>query len=144
MTVTATSMRSFVVFGPNRPLEPQKKQVPEPGPNEVRLKVQACGICHSDSFAIEGTFPHIRYPVVPGHEIAGVIDAVGKEVQDWNVGQRAGVGWHGGHCGHCPSCLRGDFILCQEPNIPGLMRDGGYAEYVLARRESLAAIPDGL
>lgn len=144
MAVTTASMRTFAVAGPRQSMVRQEKPLPEPGPHEVRLKVEACGICHSDSFALEGTFPNIRYPVVPGHEIAGVIDAVGNEVADWKVGQRAGVGWHGGHCGHCVNCLRGDFVACQEAMIPGLTRDGGYADYVLARRESLAHIPDAL
>jgi len=144
MTVTTASMKSITVAGPKGRLELQRKPLSEPAANEVRLKIQACGICHSDSFSVEGTFPNISYPIVPGHEIAGIVDAVGKDVHDWKVGQRAGVGWHGGHCGHCLSCLRGDFITCQEISIPGLSRDGGYAEYVLARRESLAAIPDAL
>src|SRR4030095_11530133 len=133
MAVKTASMRSFAVAGPKQQLALQEKPLPEPGPYEVRLRVEACGICRSDSFPTEGTFPNLRYPVVPGHEIAGVIDAVGKEVNDWPVGQRAGVGWHGGHCGHCRNCLRGDFITCHEPQIPGITRDGGYAEYYLAR-----------
>jgi len=144
MPVTTASIKTFAVAGPKQQLALEERLLPEPGPNEVRLKVEACGVCHSDSFALEGTYPNLRYPVVPGHEIAGVIDAVGKDVVDWKIGQRAGVGWHGGHCGHCSNCLRGDFIACHESHIPGITRDGGYAEYVLARRESLAAIPDGL
>lgn len=144
MTVTTKSVRAFVVSKPHQPLELQQRSLPEPGGNEVRLKVQACGICHGDIISRLGTFPNINYPVVPGHEIAAVIDAVGADVHDWKVGQRVGVGWHGGHCGYCTSCRRGKFGGCAQAQVMGLTRDGGYAEYVIARRESLAAIPDAL
>src|SRR5262249_29615225 len=106
MPVTTASIKTFAGAGPKQQLALEEGPLPEPGTNEVRLKVEACGVCHSDSFALEGTYPKLRYPVVPGHEIAGVIDAVGKDVVDWKIGQRAGVGWHGGHCGHCSNCLR--------------------------------------
>jgi alcohol dehydrogenase/propanol-preferring alcohol dehydrogenase len=137
-------MRSYKVTAPNQPLAIQSSPIPNPAANEVRLKVEACGICHSDSFCMTGGFPGTKYPVVPGHEVAGVIDAVGSDVREWKVGQRAGVGWYGGRCGVCVNCLRGDFLMCVESMIPGLTRDGGYAEYVLIRREALAAIPDEL
>jgi D-arabinose 1-dehydrogenase-like Zn-dependent alcohol dehydrogenase len=111
----------------------------------VRIKVQACGICHSDSFTKEGTFPGIQYPRAPGHEVAGIIDALGTGVQGWTAGQRVGVGWHGGHCGYCDSCRRGDFVTCRiAPQIPGITYDGGYADYVIVPAEALALIPDGL
>ena len=105
-------MRSIQVSKPKGPLEMVEKDIPEPGPRHVRIKVQACGVCHTDSRMKDGLFPDIQYPVVPGHEIAGVIDAVGKDVIEWKTGQRVGVGFHGGHCGHCEFCRRGDFVYC--------------------------------
>jgi D-arabinose 1-dehydrogenase-like Zn-dependent alcohol dehydrogenase len=114
---------------------------------QVRIKVQACGICHSDSFTKEGLFPGIQYPRVPGHEVAGVIDVVGKDVAtttEWKAGQRVAVGWHGGHDGHCESCRRGDFVTCRYAQIPGISYDGGYADYMIAPTEALAIIPDEL
>ncbi len=111
----------------------------------MRIKVQACGICHSDEYAKEGSRPGIAYPRIPGHEVAGIIDAVGAGVGGWSAGQRAGVGWHGGHCGYCNSCRRGDFVTCSEGRqITGLTRDGGYAEYVIVSSGGLVAIPDEL
>jgi len=118
--------------------------VPEPEPGKVRIKVEACGICHSDSFVVEGTYPGIVYPRVPGHEIAGHIDAVGPGVTAWRVGLRVGVGWHGGHCGVCANCRRGDYVLCVLAQVPGMAYDGGYADYMIAPIEALAAIPDDL
>jgi D-arabinose 1-dehydrogenase-like Zn-dependent alcohol dehydrogenase len=111
---------------------------------QVRIKVQACGVCHSDSFTKEGLFPGIQYPRVVGHEIAGVIDKVGKDVTQWEPRQRVAVGWHGGHCGHCESCRRGDFVTCKYAQVPGISYDGGYADYVIAPTEALAIIPDEL
>jgi D-arabinose 1-dehydrogenase-like Zn-dependent alcohol dehydrogenase len=114
---------------------------------QVRIKVQACGICHSDSFTKEGLFPGIQYPRVPGHEVAGVIDVVGKDVAtttEWKAGQRVAVGWHGGHDRHCESCRRGDFVTCRYAQIPGISYDGGYADYMRAPTEALAIIPDEL
>jgi D-arabinose 1-dehydrogenase-like Zn-dependent alcohol dehydrogenase len=138
-------MRVVQVPGPNQPFELVERDVPEPAAGAVRLKVEACGICHSDSFTKEGTFPGLRYPRVPGHEVAGTIDAVGAGVAGWSSGQRVGVGWHGGHCGYCTSCRRGDFVTCRvAPQIPGITYDGGYAEYMIAPATALAAIPDGL
>jgi D-arabinose 1-dehydrogenase-like Zn-dependent alcohol dehydrogenase len=111
----------------------------------VRIKVQACGICHSDAMTKEGTFPGISYPRVPGHEVAGIIDAVGPGVLGWETGQRVGVGWHGGHCGYCDSCRRGDFWACQNtPLVPGVSYDGGYADYMVAPTGALALIPSEL
>ena len=121
-----------------------ERELPEPGRGEVRIKVQACGVCHSDSIAKEGLFPGIRYPVVPGHEVAGVIDAVGEGVSGWKPGDRVGVGWFGGHCGHCEPCRRGDFISCRNLQIPGLTYDGGYAEAMIAPADALASIPPEL
>jgi D-arabinose 1-dehydrogenase-like Zn-dependent alcohol dehydrogenase len=118
--------------------------VPDPKPRQVRIKVQACGVCHSDVFTVVGAIPSIQYPRVPGHEVVGIIDAVGADVPDWKQGMRVGVGWHGGHCGHCSSCRRGDFITCKVGQIPGISYDGGYAEYMIAPFEALAAIPEDL
>jgi D-arabinose 1-dehydrogenase-like Zn-dependent alcohol dehydrogenase len=137
-------MRSVQVSKPKGPFEIVERDIPEPGPMQVRIKVQACGICHSDSFTKEGLFPGIQYPRVPGHEIAGVIDEVGKEVSQWQPKQRVAVGWHGGHCGHCESCRRGDFVTCRYAQVPGISYDGGYADYVIAPTEALAIIPDEL
>jgi D-arabinose 1-dehydrogenase-like Zn-dependent alcohol dehydrogenase len=129
---------------PNGPFELVERDLPEPGTGEVRVKVQACGICHSDSFTKEGIFPGVTYPRVPGHEIAGVIDAVGPGVIGWEVGQRVGVGWFGGHCGRCEPCRRGRLVDCRNLRIPGITYDGGYAEAMVAPTDALAAIPDDL
>lgn len=137
-------MKAVQVSQPNGPLELVEREIPEPGPNHVRIKIKACGICHSDSFTKEGVFPGIQYPRVPGHEIAGVIDAVGKDVKGWKAGQRVGVGWFGGNCGYCESCRRGDFITCRYIQTPGINYDGGYAEYMIAPASALALIPDDL
>jgi D-arabinose 1-dehydrogenase-like Zn-dependent alcohol dehydrogenase len=137
-------MRVVQVTAPNAPFELVERPTPEPGPRQVRIKVEACGICHSDSFAATGQFPGITYPIVPGHEVAGRIDAIGPEVKTWKVGQRVGVGWFGGNCGVCPACRRGDFIHCAVLKIPGINLDGGYADYMIAPIEALASIPDEL
>jgi D-arabinose 1-dehydrogenase-like Zn-dependent alcohol dehydrogenase len=138
-------MRIVHVTRPHGRLEVSERDIPQPGAGSVRLKVEACGICHSDSFTKEGSRPGIQYPRVPGHEIAGLIDAVGPGVVGWTPGQRVGVGWHGGHCGYCESCRRGDFVTCQiAPQVPGITYDGGYAEYMVAPAGALALIPDGL
>src|SRR5437773_9541029 len=123
-------MRAVQVPRPNGPLEIVERSIPEPGAGSVRIKVQACGICHSDAITKEGIFPGIQYPRVPGHEVAGIIDAVGPGVAPrWKPGQRVGVGWHGGHCGYCDACRSGDFFACQTGvQITGIMYDGGYAE----------------
>ena len=116
----------------------------EPSRGQVRIKVQACGVCHSDSMTKDGSFPGIEYPRSPGHEVAGVIDALGQDVADWKAGDRVGVGWHGGHCSRCDRCRRGDFITCRNLKVPGISYDGGYAEYMIAPVEAVARIPDGL
>lgn len=140
-----SKMRVVQVPHPNGPFELVEREIPEPGTTSVRIKISACGICHSDSFTKEGTFPGIRYPRVPGHEIAGIIDAIGTSVVGWAAGQRVGVGWHGGHCGYCDSCRRGDFVTCQiAPQVPGITYDGGYADYMIAPTEALALIPEDL
>ncbi len=138
-------MRAMQVPQPQGPFELVERDIPEPGAGWVRIKVQACGICHSDSFTKEGTWPGIDYPRVPGHEVAGLIDALGEGVAGWETGQRVGVGWHGGHCGYCDSCRRGDFITCQNaPLVPGISYDGGYADYMVAPAGALALIPPEL
>lgn len=138
------TMRVVQVAEANADFELVERDLPEPRSGEVRVGVEACGICHSDSFSKEGTYPGVSFPIVPGHEIAGVIDAVGPDVAGWEVGHRVGVGWFGGHCGHCEPCRRGDLIDCRELRIPGISYDGGYAEAMLAPASALARIPDDL
>jgi D-arabinose 1-dehydrogenase-like Zn-dependent alcohol dehydrogenase len=120
------------------------RDVPEPKSGEVRVRVEACGVCHSDSVTVAGLFPFVTYPRVPGHEIVGTVESVGPNVPQWKVGQRAGIGWYGGQCRRCEPCRRGDLVACQNLSIPGVTYDGGYAEYVVASAEALAAVPDGL
>lgn len=138
------SMRAVQVIHANGPFELVERPIPSPGAGHVRIKVQACGICHSDVFTKVGAFPNIQYPRIPGHEVVGLIDALGSEVPQWTVGQRVGVGWHGGHCGYCAACRRGDFILCANAQIPGISYDGGYADYMIAPFNALASIPPEL
>ena len=121
-----------------------EREIPQPGPGEVRIRVQACGVCHSDVITKEGAFPGINYPRVPGHEVAGVIDEVGERVTNWKKGQRVGVGWHGGQDGTCLPCRRGDFGNCLHLKISGVSFDGGYAEYMVAPVEALAQMPESL
>src|SRR5438309_8363460 len=121
-----------------------ERDIPDPSTGEVRVKVEACGICHSDSLVKEGLWPGLQYPRVPGHEIAGRIDAVGENVTAWKTRQRVGVGWHGGHCFVCEPCRRGDFAMCVNRKVTGIDFDGGYAEYMIAPATALAAIPDEL
>jgi D-arabinose 1-dehydrogenase-like Zn-dependent alcohol dehydrogenase len=137
-------MRAVEVPQPQGPLELVEREVPEPGRGAVRIQVQACGICHSDAVVKDGIFPGLQYPRVPGHEAAGIIDALGPGVQGWERGQRVGVGWHGGHCGYCESCRRGDFVTCRNQEIAGVTYDGGYADYLVAPAEALALIPSEL
>ena len=138
-------MRAAQITRPNGPFEIVEREIPEPGAGSVRIKVEACGVCHSDAMTKEGLWPGIQYPRVPGHEIAGIVDAVGPGVAGWTQGQRVGVGWHGGHCGYCDSCRRGDFVTCQIAlQIPGIAYDGGYAEYMVAPAGALALIPEEL
>jgi D-arabinose 1-dehydrogenase-like Zn-dependent alcohol dehydrogenase len=137
-------MRSVQVSKPHGPFELVEREIPEPGDRKVRIKIQACGICHGDSVTKDGIFPGIQYPRVPGHEIAGVIDAIGNDVTEWKVGQRVGIGWSAGHCGHCESCRRGDFVTCRYGQVAGISYDGGYGDYMIAPTEALASIPDEL
>jgi D-arabinose 1-dehydrogenase-like Zn-dependent alcohol dehydrogenase len=137
-------MQAVQVAKAGGPLEVVERDIPEPAAGHVLVKIEACGICHSDSLTVEGQWPGIQYPRVPGHEIAGVIDKLGAGVEGWTVGQRVGVGWHGGHCGHCERCRHGDFVLCTTGRVPGVSYDGGYAEYMVAPQEALARIPDDL
>ena len=129
---------------PGSDFEIVEREVPMPSAREVRVKVKACGVCHSDVLTKEGAWPGIQYPRVPGHEVAGVIDEVGEDVTSWKKGQRVGVGWHGGQDGTCVQCRRGDFVNCRNLKITGISYDGGYQQYMLAPIEALAAIPDGL
>ena len=134
-------MRVAQVARAGGPLEIVERDIPEPGAGQVRIKVQACGICHSDALTKEGVFP-IKYPRVPGHEVAGLIDAIGAGVVRWSAGDRVGVGWNGGSCGYCDNCRRGDFFAClTSTNITGVTYDGGYAEYLIAPTDAVAAIP---
>ena len=139
-----SQMTAVQVSGPGGAFETVNRQVPGPGPHTVRIKIQACGVFHSDVFVKEGHWPGLQYPRVTGHEVAGVIDAVGPGVTIWKKGQRVGVGWHGGHCGQCISCRGGDFMGCQSFQVTGFQEDGGYAQYMIARSEAVAAIPDAL
>jgi D-arabinose 1-dehydrogenase-like Zn-dependent alcohol dehydrogenase len=137
-------MKVAQVSKPGAEFQIVEREIPEPGPGQVRIKVQACGVCHSDVITKEGAFPGIQYPRVPGHEVAGIIDALGPGVTEWKMGQRVGVGWHGGHDGTCISCRRGDFINCQNQKIAGISYDGGYQEYMVAPTEAVAALPETL
>jgi len=121
-----------------------EKQFSDPGPGQVRIRVQACGVCHSDAMTKLGLFPGIQYPRIPGHEVAGVIDAIGPDVPIYRVGQRVGLGWHGGHCNYCAPCRRGDFMVCENGLISGISFDGGYADYVVSPANAIALIPDDL
>src|SRR5437764_6127487 len=138
------TMRVAQVSRPNGPFEIVERQIPEPGAGSVRIKVHACGICHSDSRTKAGTFPGLHYPRVPGHEVAGVIDAVGAGVAGWQVGQRVGVGWNGGYCGHCDPCRRGQFFACVTGQVTGITYDGGYGEYLVAPASAVARMPADL
>ncbi len=138
-------MRAVQVPKPKGSFEVVEREIPEPTPGTVRIKVQACGICHSDSIIKEGIIPGIQYPRVPGHEVVGIVDAVGQGVKRWKEGQRVGVGWHGGHCGYCDPCARGNFFACQTSTlISGISFDGGYADYMVAPAEAVAVVPEEL
>jgi D-arabinose 1-dehydrogenase-like Zn-dependent alcohol dehydrogenase len=138
-------MRAVQVAHAGGPLEIVELEIPEPEPGTVRIKVQACGICHSDTVTKDGLFPGIQYPRVPGHEVIGLIDAVGPNVPRWTVGQRVGVGWNGGYCGYCDSCRKGNFFACEtSTQVTGVTRDGGYAEYLIAPSSALASVPEEL
>jgi len=142
--IAVATMKAAQVSGGGAGLELVERTIPEPGPGQVRIKVQACGVCHSDALVVEGSWPGIPYPRVPGHEVAGIIDEVGAGVSNWEKGKRVGVGWHGGHDGTCRECRRGDFNNCSNLQIPGISYDGGYQEYMVAPAEALVAIPDTL
>src|ERR1051326_8111100 len=137
-------MKAAQISKPGGDWELVEREIPEPGAGQVRVKVEACGICHSDMLVKEGQWPGIQYPRVPGHEIAGRIDALGDGVIEWKKGQRVGVGWHGGYDFVCEQCRRGDFAMCLNRKVTGIDFDGGYAEYVIAPAAALAAIPDEL
>lgn len=143
-TVATKTMLAAQVPGPGGDLQIVEREVPEPGPGQVRIKVEACGVCHSDAFTKDGSWPGIRYPRVPGHEVVGIVDQTGAGVSAWRKGQRAGVGWHGAHDGTCRECRRGDFRNCRTRQVAGISYDGGYQEYMLAPVEALAAIPESL
>lgn len=121
-----------------------ERELVAPSKGQVRIKVESCGVCHSDTVTYQALFPGITYPRVPGHEVAGIIDAVGTDVPQWKVGQRVGVGWNGGYCGHCKHCRRGDFFACDSTQVTGINFDGGYAEYMIAPASAVAAMPDQL
>src|ERR1700756_376918 len=140
----AAPMKGAQISKPGTDFEIVERKIPEPGAGQVRIKVQACGVCHSDVLTKEGSWPGIQYPRVPGHEVAGVIDEVGTGISDWKKGQRVGVGWHGGQDGTCRECRRGDFRNCRNLKIPGVSYDGGYQQYMVAPVEALAAIPETL
>jgi D-arabinose 1-dehydrogenase-like Zn-dependent alcohol dehydrogenase len=138
-------MRVAQVSRPKAPFELVERDIPEPAASQVRIKVQACGVCHSDSVTKEGLFPNIEYPRVPGHEVIGAVDALGAGVAGWQPGQRVGVGWHGGNCGHCDACRRGDAFACEtETLVTGVTHDGGYGEYMIAPASALARVPADL
>lgn len=137
-------MKAIQVSSPGADFELVHKEIPEPKENEVLIKVEACGVCHGDSLVKEGHFPGLQYPRTPGHEVIGIIDKLGSTSKYWKIGQRVGVGWHGGHCGYCGACRRGEFGACENGLTTGINVDGGYAEYMVARIEVLVAIPDEL
>ena len=137
-------MKVAQISKPGGDFEIVERAIPEPGPGQVRIKVQACGVCHSDLLTKEGAWPGIQYPRVPGHEVAGIIDDVGDGVSAWRKGQRAGVGWHGGHDGTCRECRRGDFRNCRNVKVCGISYDGGYQQYMVAPAEAVVAIPETL
>jgi len=142
--VAIAPMKVAQISKPGADFEIVERLIPEPGAREVLIKVQACGVCHSDLLTKEGAWPGIRYPRVPGHEVAGIIDELGAGVSEWKKGQRIGVGWHGGQDGTCLSCRRGDFRNCRNLKIAGISYDGGYQQYMVAPVEALAAIPESL
>jgi propanol-preferring alcohol dehydrogenase len=138
------SMKAMVVREAGGPFELEEREIPEPGPGQVRIKVEACGICHSDAFVKFGQFPGLQFPRVTGHEVAGVVDALGEGVDLFEMGHRVGVGWHGGHCFTCNPCRRGDFLNCENHQVCGISYDGGYQEYMVCPWEAVARIPDAL
>jgi D-arabinose 1-dehydrogenase-like Zn-dependent alcohol dehydrogenase len=142
--VAIATMKVAQITKPGGDFQVIEREIPKPGAGQVRIKVQACGVCHSDVFTKEGQWPGIEYPRVPGHEVVGIVDDVGVAVTGWNKGKRVGVGWHGGHDGTCLECRRGDFRNCRNRKVPGISYDGGYQQYMVAPVEALAAMPDSL
>jgi D-arabinose 1-dehydrogenase-like Zn-dependent alcohol dehydrogenase len=143
-TVAVATMKVAQISKPGAGFQMIEREIPEPGRGQVRIKVQACGVCHSDVLTVEGSWPGIQYPRVPGHEVAGIVDEVGSGVSAWKKGQRVGVGWHGGQDNTCRECRRGDFRNCRNLKIPGISYDGGYQQYMVAPVEALVPIPDSL
>ena len=140
-----STYRVAQVAAPGGPFEIVEREMPQPGPGHVRVAVDACGICHGDTVFVNAAFPGVRFPLVPGHEIAGRIEELGEGTHSgWQVGDRVAVGWFGGSCGHCTPCRQGDFIVCENLKVPGWSYDGGYAEAVIAPADALARIPDAL
>jgi len=142
--IATAPMKAAQISKPGADFEIVEREIPTPGMGHVRIKVQACGVCHSDVLTKEGSWPGIQFPRVPGHEVAGIIDELGAGVSEWKKGQRVGVGWHGGHDGTCLSCRRGDFGNCRNMQIAGISYDGGYAQYMVAPAEALVAMPESL
>ena len=142
--MTPKKMKAVVIREPGQKLQISEVDVPTPGPREARIRVEACGVCHSDSIPVTRAIPGIRYPIIPGHEVIGVIDELGPDVVNWKVGQRVGVGWSAGYDETCPSCRRGDLSLCKNMRIPGVNLDGGYAQYMVAPMSGLVAVPPSL
>jgi D-arabinose 1-dehydrogenase-like Zn-dependent alcohol dehydrogenase len=137
-------MKAIQVGKPGAEFELVQVAIPEPKDNEVLIKVEACGICHGDAIAKDGHMPGVKYPIIPGHEVVGIIEKTGSQVTRWKEGQRVGVGWHGGHCFDCSACRKGNFGACEKSLTTGLHVDGGYAEYMIARNEVIVSIPDEL
>ncbi len=142
--MSVAQMKVAQISKPGEGFQIVEREIPDPEEGYVRIKVQACGVCHSDSLTVEGSWPGIQYPRVPGHEVTGIIDELGENVSSWKKGQRVGVGWHGGHDNTCRECRRGDFRNCQNLKIPGISYDGGYQQYMVAPVEALVAMPEGL
>jgi D-arabinose 1-dehydrogenase-like Zn-dependent alcohol dehydrogenase len=140
----SSTMKAAVIPKPGADFQIVEREIPQPQRKQVRIKVQACGVCHSDVLVKDGGFPGVEYPRVPGHEVAGVIDELGPDVTEWKKGQRVGVGWHGGHDGTCPSCRRGDFRNCRNRKVAGFSYDGGYQQYMVAPVEALVSLPESL
>jgi D-arabinose 1-dehydrogenase-like Zn-dependent alcohol dehydrogenase len=138
------TMRVVQIARPGGPLEIVERPIPQPAANTVRIKVHACGVCHSDSIVKDGLFPNIKYPRVPGHEVVGIVDALGPGVTNFSVGQKVGVGWHGGYCGQCVNCRRGDFFACVTQQVTGISFDGGYGQYMIAPTTAVAMFPNEL
>src|SRR6476660_2144188 len=142
--VAVAPMKVAQIPKPGADFQVVERDIPEPDAGQVRIKVQACGVCHSDVLTKEGLWPGIQYPRIPGHEVVGIIDEVGSGVSTWKMGQRVGVGWHGGQDGTCRECRRGDFRNCRNLKISGIHYDGGYQQYMVAPVEALATIPESL